>query len=60
MYNLKELRESKEMTQEQLADACGVVRTTITMIETGASKPSVPLAQRLGMVLQVNWTGFYE
>lgn len=60
MLNIKELRIAKGFTQEQLANECGVQRTTITMIETGENKPSVPLAQKLGQVLEVDWKGFFE
>lgn len=60
MIDLKKLRTEKGFTQENLADECGVLRTTISMIETGENKPSVPLAQKLGQVLDVDWKGFYE
>ena len=60
MIDLKELRSEKGFTQEELAKECGVLRTTISMIETGENKPSVPLAQKLGEVLEVDWKGFFE
>ena len=50
----------KNMTQEQLANECGVERTTICMIETCHNKPSVELAKKLGKVLDIDWTKFYE
>ena len=53
--NIKELRIAKGMTQEQLANECGVQRTTITMIELGENKPSVELAKKL--VLSLKLTG---
>ena len=37
---LKELRESRGLSQEQLADALNVDRTTIVKYETGASNPT--------------------
>lgn len=37
---LKMLRENRGLSQEQLADALGVDRTTIVKYETGASKPT--------------------
>ena len=37
---LKELRESKGLSQEQLAKIIGVDRTTIVKYETGASRPT--------------------
>ena len=46
LINVKKLRIEKGMTQEQLANVCGVQRTTITMIELGENKPSVELAKK--------------
>ena len=60
MIDLKELRTSKGMTQEQLAKECEVQRTTITMIEIGENKPSVELAKKLGVIFEVDWKGFFE
>ena len=60
MINLKELRIAKGLTQEQLANECGVQRTTITMIELGVNKPSVELAKKLGEILEIDWKGFFE
>ena len=50
----------KNMTQEQVANECGVERTTICMIETCHNKPSVELAKKLGKVLDIDQTKFYE
>ena len=58
--NLKEIRKEKGFTQEQLANVCGVQRTTITMIETGNNSPSVELAKKLGEVLVIDWKVFFE
>ena len=60
MLNVKELRISKGLTQEQLASECGVQRTTITMIEIGENKPSVELAKKLGKIFEVAWSDFFE
>ena len=60
MIDLKELRIAKGLTQEQLANECGVQRTTITMIELGENKPSVELAKKLGVIFEVDWKGFFE
>ena len=60
MPNLKELRTAKGLTQEQLANECGVQRTTITMIEIGENKPSVELAKKLGKLFDVTWSDFFE
>lgn len=60
MINLRDTRMLNDMTQEQLAHECGVERTTICMIETGNNKPSVDLAKKLGKVLNIEWTKFFE
>lgn len=37
-YRIKELREQKKMTQEELSAASGVSRVTIALIEAGTTK----------------------
>ena len=37
-YRIKEIREEKKMTQEELAKATGLTRTTISLLETGVTK----------------------
>lgn len=51
-YRIKEVRESKNMTQEELADKSGVSRGTISALENGimrntTSKTLLKLAQAL-------------
>lgn len=61
MVDLKAIRKAKGYyTQESLADAVGVYRSTIGMIETGINKPSVELAKKLGKVLEIDWTLFFS
>lgn len=60
LLKLKELRNEKGYTQEELASKCDVLRTTISMIENGVNKPSVELAKRLGEVFDIDWKGFFE
>jgi putative transcriptional regulator len=45
--NLKELRESKGLSQEKLGDNLGVSRQTINSIENGKFDPSLTLAIKL-------------
>lgn len=52
-YKLKEIREAKKMTQEELAEKSGVSRGTISALENGVarnttSKTLLRLAQALG------------
>lgn len=44
---IKELRKARKMSQEELADAVGTTRQTITSIETGKYVASLPLAYRI-------------
>lgn len=60
IVNLRDARKQKNYTQEQLAIMAGVGRTTIVMIESGVNKPSVPLAKKLGELLDVDWTIFFD
>jgi DNA-binding XRE family transcriptional regulator len=60
LFNLREKRIEKGFTQESLANEAGVVRQTISEIERGANKPSVDLAQKIGKILEFNWSEFFE
>ncbi|MEE3112706.1 MAG: helix-turn-helix transcriptional regulator [Bacteroidota bacterium] len=48
---LREVRQKKKMTQEQLGDSVGVSRQTIISIETYRYKPTLELAMKLSMKL---------
>ncbi|MEO7072500.1 MAG: helix-turn-helix transcriptional regulator [Rhodanobacter sp.] len=46
---IRKLRfEHGEMTQQALADACGITRQTVIALEAGKYAPSLELAFRLG------------
>lgn len=60
MVDLQMVRTTKGLTQEQLADKVGVVRQTISEIECGRKKPSVELAKKIGKVLKIKWTNFFD
>lgn len=47
---IKELRKSKNMTQNELANSIGVERTTVTMWETGNSVPSIDALKKLAEI----------
>lgn len=51
---LKMAREKKRMTQEQLAEAVGVSRSTIAMIENGTNQPSLVVAKKIASVLDMS------
>ena len=44
---LEELRKAKGLSQEELADALGVSRQTISSLEKGRYNPSILLAFRI-------------
>jgi DNA-binding XRE family transcriptional regulator len=52
-YKIKEVRESLNMTQEELAEKSGVSRTTISALENGdpttTSKTLVNIAKAMGV-----------
>lgn len=48
---LKEIRKSKKVRQNVLADYCGVRRETISAIENGKRSPSVSLALKIAELL---------
>lgn len=60
MVDLKKVRESKEMTQMELAEHVGVARQTITEYEAGRITPSPTVAKKIGEVLGISWTDFFE
>ena len=48
---LREVRQKKKMTQEELGDKVGVSRQTIISIERYRYKPTLELAMKLSMKL---------
>ena len=52
MNRVRELREEKGWTQQQLAEAAGVSRQSINSIENNRYVPSLPLALLLGHLFQ--------
>ena len=44
---IRELRKAQKLSQEELADAVGTMRQTITSIEVGKYTASLPLAYKI-------------
>ena len=44
---IRELRKQRKLAQEELADAVGTTRQTITSIEVGKYTASLPLAYKI-------------
>lgn len=57
---LKNRRKKLGFTQSQIAELCGTKQGYYTQIESGIRKPSVRLAKKLGEVLGVEWTKFFD
>lgn len=51
--NIKYLRESMGLTQNELADRLGVARTTVTQWENSWSKPRMGMVEKLAAVFNV-------
>lgn len=51
---LEEIRKQKGIKQEELADAMGVSRQTISSLENGRYNPSVILAIKLARYFRLN------
>jgi transcriptional regulator with XRE-family HTH domain len=54
MKNLARIRDSRGLTQTQLAEMVGVRQATISRIEKGVNHASIPVAQRIATALDVN------
>jgi transcriptional regulator with XRE-family HTH domain len=54
---LKEWREEKKLTQEELAEKSGVSERTIRRIETAGVKPSNATVRKLARALGIHFAG---
>ena len=45
--NIRQLRKERKLSQEELAEAVGATRQTITSIEVGRYTASLPLAYKI-------------
>lgn len=50
--NIQELRKQQKLTQEELADLCGVTRQTIISLESGRYNPSILLAHKIASIFK--------
>lgn len=58
--DLVKARTAKGMTQQELAKALGITRAAYTNIENGKRKPSVKIAKKLSVILDLNWVAFFD
>lgn len=52
--NIPELRKKRRLSQEELAQAVGVTRQTITSIEVGKYVASLPLAYKIARFFELS------
>lgn len=57
---IAKLRSGKKLSQQQLADAIGVSRKTISTVETGRFTPSVIIALKLAKFFEVPVEEIFE
>lgn len=57
---LKEIRDSKGLTQEQVAILSNISRSHYTHIEQGNKTPSVEVAKRISKALGFDWVIFFN
>lgn len=55
-----EARKNKGYTQKQVALLAKVSEEYISLIESGKRKPSVNVAKKIGAILDIQWTIFFE
>ena len=53
-------RKNKGYTQKQVAELAKISEEYISLIESGKRKPSVKVAKKLGAILEIQWTIFFE
>lgn len=52
--NIRALRETQNLTQQDLADQLGVSRQTIISLENGRYNPSIMLAYRISKIFNLS------
>ncbi len=52
--NIRQLREAKDWSQEELADQAGFHRTYISGVERGIRNPTIIVLERIAKALKVN------
>ena len=57
---LKNIREQKNMTQNEIATKSGISRQYYGLIETGKRKVPVWTAKKIAAALDFEWQKFYE
>lgn len=53
-------RKEHKLTQTELGEMCGVAQRTVAAYESGERRPSPEVAKKIGAVLGMAWTDFFE
>jgi transcriptional regulator with XRE-family HTH domain len=59
-YNLKIARKRKKLTQSELADRCGISRSTLIRYEKGKCQPSLDNVENFSKELCVDYNYLFE
>lgn len=57
---LKEIRNKKKWSQEEMAKFLKIPQTTYSCYELGIRNPKVLESKRLADLLKIKWTKFYD
>jgi DNA-binding XRE family transcriptional regulator len=57
---VRELRESKHMTQDELASGAGVQRPDVSKIENGRSEPNLRTIRKIARKLEVSLSELFK
>jgi transcriptional regulator with XRE-family HTH domain len=60
VYRIRKIRESKDLSQENVADELGISKGAYSKIETGKTDPSISRLYQLAEVFEVSVTEFFE
>jgi transcriptional regulator with XRE-family HTH domain len=53
-------RKDKKLTQQQISDIVGLSRAYVAQIELGLRLPHPSKAMKLGQILDISWTRWFE
>ena len=60
MSKIQEARASLKITQQELADAAGISRTGLSLIETGVVTPKIETVKKIAAALNLEWKALIE
>jgi len=60
MSKIHKIRLARKMTQQELADAAGVSRTGLSLIENGVVIPKIETVKKIAAALNVEWKLLFE